>query len=127
LRKNGYFFYQSQWTTRPMLHLFPHWKWKGKEGQIVTVTCFTNCENVELFLNGKSYGVKGYVFPRRGQEAGAGAAAAAPNAVRTTPDLHLSWDVPMMWRRHSCLRYGGWRIGRHEGLSIIFPSLICTM
>jgi beta-galactosidase len=58
------------------------------------VTCFTNCETVELFLNGKSYGAKGYVFPRRGQEAGAGPAAAASNAVRTTSDLHLSWDVP---------------------------------
>jgi beta-galactosidase len=93
-KKDGYFFYQSQWTSTPMLHLFPHWNWKGKEGQIVAVTCFTNCENVELFLNGKSYGVKGYVFPRRGLEPGVSAAAAAPNAVRTTSDLHLSWDVP---------------------------------
>jgi beta-galactosidase len=94
-KKDGYFFYQSQWTSGPMLHLSPHWNRKGKEGQIVTVTCFTNCENVELFLNGKSYGAKGYVFPRRGLEPGVSAAAAAPaNAVRTTSDLHLSWDVP---------------------------------
>jgi beta-galactosidase len=60
----------------------------------MAVTCFTNCENVELFLNGKSYGVKGYVFPRRGLEPGVSAAAAPSNAVRTTSDLHLSWDVP---------------------------------
>jgi len=94
-KKDGYFFYQSQWTTKPMLHLFPHWNWKGKEGQVVSVTCFTNCENVELFLNGKSYGVKGYVFPRRGLEPGVSTANAPPsNAVRTTSDLHLSWDVP---------------------------------
>ena len=94
-KKDGYFFYQSQWTSGPMLHLFPHWNWKGKEGQVVTVTCFTNCESVELFLNGKSYGVKGYVFPRRGLEPGVSAANAAPSsAVRTTSDLHLSWDVP---------------------------------
>jgi beta-galactosidase len=93
-KKDGYYFYQSQWTSKPMLHLFPHWNWKGKEGQVVTVTCFTNCENVELFLNGKSFGVKGYVFPRRGLEPGVSTAAAPPNGVRTTSDLHLSWDVP---------------------------------
>jgi beta-galactosidase len=94
-KKDGYYFYQSQWTSGPMLHLFPNWNRKGKEGQIVAVTCFTNCENVELFLNGKSYGVKGYVFPRRGLEPGVSTATApVSSAVRTTSDLHLSWDVP---------------------------------
>ena len=61
--KDGYYFYQSQWTEKPMLHLFPHWNWKGREGQFLPVTCYTNCDNVELFLNGKSVGVKGYAFP----------------------------------------------------------------
>ena len=41
-RKDGFYFYQSQWTEKPMLHLFPHWNWKGKEGQIIPVLCYTN-------------------------------------------------------------------------------------
>ena len=47
-----------------MMHLFPHWNWKGKEGEFVPVLCYTNCDTVELFLNGKSLGVQGYWFPR---------------------------------------------------------------
>jgi beta-galactosidase len=93
--KDGYFFYQSQWTQKPMLHLFPHWNWKGREGQFLTVVCYTNCDNVELFLNGKSVGTKGYAFPRFGQ--GRSTPSWQPqsaNGVRTTSDLHLAWDVP---------------------------------
>ena len=92
--KDGYYFYQSQWTTKPVLHAFPHWNWKGKEGQIIPITCFTNCDSVELFLNGKSFGQKGYEFPREGMEERYGNSPARSRAVRTTSDLHLSWDVP---------------------------------
>ena len=78
-----------------MLHLFPHWNWKGREGQFLPVTCYTNCDTVELFLNGKSVGAKGYVFPRYGMQGRYGQYAPQPaGAVRTTNDLHLSWDVP---------------------------------
>jgi len=93
-RKDGFYFYQSQWTDAPMLHLFPHWNWKGMEGQFIPVTCYTNCDTVELFVNGKSAGVKGYRFPRYGMEehyANYGPRARVP---RTTSDLHLTWDVP---------------------------------
>jgi beta-galactosidase len=93
--KDGYYFYKSQWTQNPMLHLFPHWNWKGREGQFLTVACFTNCDSVELFLNGKSVGVKGYAFPRYGMQGRYGQyAPGAIGAVRTTSDLHLAWDVP---------------------------------
>jgi beta-galactosidase len=93
--KDGYYFYQSQWTETPVLHVFPHWNWKGREGLFVPVTCFTNCDSVELFLNGKSAGVKGYAFPRYGMQGRYGQSAPVPQgAVRTTNDLHLSWDVP---------------------------------
>ena len=93
--KDGYYFYQSQWTAKPMVHLFPHWNWKGREGQFLTVACYTNCDNVELFLNGKSVGVKGYAFPRFGMQGRYGQSKPqAMNGVRTTSDLHLSWDVP---------------------------------
>ena len=39
-----------------MVHIFPHWNWPGKEGDSIKVHCYTNCEEVELFLNGKSVG-----------------------------------------------------------------------
>jgi beta-galactosidase len=93
-KKDGFYFYQSQWTDKPMLHLFPHWNWKGKEGQFVPVTCYTNCDTVELFLNGKSIGVKGYAFPRYGMEERYGNTGARARVPRTTNDLHLEWDVP---------------------------------
>jgi beta-galactosidase len=93
-RKDGFYFYQSQWTEKPMLHLSPHWNWKGREGQVIPVTCYTNCDTVELFLNGKSLGVKGYEFPRLGMEGTYGNLPARARALRTTSDLHLTWDVP---------------------------------
>jgi beta-galactosidase len=91
--KDGYYFYQSQWTEKPMLHLFPHWNWKGREGQFLPVACYTNCDSVELFLNGKSVGVKGYTFPRFGMQGRYGQSPQLGGA-RTTSDLHLAWDVP---------------------------------
>ena len=93
-RKDGFYFYQSQWTSKPMLHLFPHWNWRGREGRFIPVTCYTNCDTVELFLNGKSVGVKGYAFPRPGMEGRYGNYPARSRVLRTTADLHLSWDVP---------------------------------
>jgi beta-galactosidase len=93
-KKDGFYFYQSQWTAKPMLHLFPHWNWKGKEGQFIPVACYTNCDTVELFLNGKSVGLKGYAFPRLGMEGRYGNSPARARVPRTTNDLHLEWDVP---------------------------------
>ena len=93
-KKDGAYFYQSQWTSKPVLHIFPHWNWKGKEGQVVPVTCYTNCDTVELFLNDKSIGVKGYAFPRLGMEERWANYPARARVLRTTADLHLSWDVP---------------------------------
>ncbi len=60
--KNIYYYYQSWWTNKDVLHLYPHWNWKGKEGQHITVWCNTNADEVELFLNGNSLGKK--VMPR---------------------------------------------------------------
>jgi beta-galactosidase len=93
-KKDGFYFYQSQWTAKPMVHLFPHWNWKGREGQFIPVTCFTNCDTVELFINGRSVGVRGYEFPRYGMQERYGNLAPRERTVRTTADLHLSWDVP---------------------------------
>jgi beta-galactosidase len=92
LPKDGYYFYQSQWTSKPVLHLFPHWNWAGREGQIVPVVAYTNCDTVELFVNGKSYGIKTQEFPHQGH-AYAWNKYAKPYIPPTTADLHLSWDV----------------------------------
>ena len=54
--KDDYYLYQSLWTTKPMVHILPHWTWPGKEGVIIPVVAYTNCEEAELFLNGKSLG-----------------------------------------------------------------------
>ncbi len=69
--KDAYFFYRSQWTREPMVHLLPHWTWPGTEGVAIPVWCYTNCAGVELFLNGRSLGA------------------------RTVGErMHVSWDVP---------------------------------
>ena len=56
--KDVYFFYQSQWTAQPMVHILGHWTWPGTEGQARSVKVFSNAREVELFLNGKSLGSK---------------------------------------------------------------------
>lgn len=55
--KDVYYLYQSEWTQKPVLHLFPHWNWKA--GEEVDVWAYYNgADEVELFLNGKSLGVQ---------------------------------------------------------------------
>jgi beta-galactosidase len=54
--KDQYYYYQAWWSDRPVLHIFPHWCWPGREGQEIEVWCYSNCERVELTLNGRSLG-----------------------------------------------------------------------
>ena len=56
--KNIYYYYQSWWTDKDVLHISPHWNWKGKEGKPIDVWVNSNADNIELFLNGKSLGKK---------------------------------------------------------------------
>jgi len=70
--KDVYYMYQSEWTKKDVLHVFPHWNWT--KGQIVDIWAYSNAEEVELFLNDKSLGVK----KKQGD------------------DLHLLWKVPFM-------------------------------
>ena len=70
--KDTYFFYQSQWTTPPMVHLLPHWTWPGLEGRTIPVIAYTNCDRVELWLNDRSLGVR----------------------ARDDAAMCLRWDVP---------------------------------
>lgn len=91
--KDAYYFYQSQWTNKPMVHLLPHWNWKGKEGKVIQMMAYTNCDSIELFVNGKSFGIKALEFPRQGNS-GAWNRYDRPPVNTTTSDLHLTWDVP---------------------------------
>lgn len=69
--KDIYYMYRSEWTDQPTLHLFPHWNWK--EGEDVDVWAYYNhADEVELFLNGKSLGVKS----------------------KNDSTFHVSWRVP---------------------------------
>ena len=55
--KDTYYMYQSEWTDKPVLHLFPHWNWI--EGQTIDLWCYYNqADEVELFINGTSQGVR---------------------------------------------------------------------
>ena len=59
LQKKGAFYQnKSHWTKEPMAHIVPHWNFKGLEGEEIPVTVYTNCEELELFLNGRSLGKK---------------------------------------------------------------------
>ncbi|HZI31715.1 MAG TPA: glycoside hydrolase family 2 TIM barrel-domain containing protein, partial [Candidatus Binatia bacterium] len=67
--KDNFYYYQAWWSDHPVLHIFPHWNWSasgessgatspGREGQEIDVWAYSNCEEVELFLNGVSQGRK---------------------------------------------------------------------
>ena len=56
--KDVFYYYQSWWTDQPVLHLFPHWNWPGHEGEEIPVWVYSNCDTVELFLNGISLGAQ---------------------------------------------------------------------
>ena len=56
--KDNYYYYKSWWQEERVLHLLPHWNHQGREGQILKVYCYSNLDEVELFVNGRSYGRK---------------------------------------------------------------------
>jgi beta-galactosidase len=56
--KDSYYYLKSWWTEAPVVHVFPHWNWPGKEGQSIQVFVDSNCEEVELLLNGRNLGRK---------------------------------------------------------------------
>jgi len=56
--KDSYYYYKAWWGDKPSIHVYPHWNWPGKEGQPINVWVQSNCDEVELVLNGQSLGVK---------------------------------------------------------------------
>lgn len=60
LPKNRCYLYRAAWTDTPTLHVFPHWNFEGREGEIVPIHIYTNYDEVELFINGISQGRKSH-------------------------------------------------------------------
>lgn len=56
--KDNVFYLKSWWGKEPVLHVLPHWNWSGREGKEIDVWTYSNCDEVELFLNKKSLGKK---------------------------------------------------------------------
>lgn len=59
LPKDRYYLYRSKWNDKsPTLHVLPHWNWKGREGEVTPVFVYTSYPKAELFINGKSQGIR---------------------------------------------------------------------
>jgi len=56
--KDRFYLYQSRWSEQPMVHILPHWNWENSGFTQIPVYCYTNCDEAQLFLNGKSLGKK---------------------------------------------------------------------
>lgn len=56
--KDRYYLYQSKWSDKPVFHVLPHWTWPDRLNQKVPVFCYTNYPKAELFVNGKSMGIR---------------------------------------------------------------------
>ncbi len=69
--KDNAMYYKAWWSRQPLVHIFPHWNWPGREGKTIAVWCYSNCDEIELLVNGISAGRKN--MPRFS---------------------HLQWDVP---------------------------------
>ena len=91
--KDSYYMYQSEWTQKPVLHLFPHWNWLP--GQTIDMWCYYNqADEVELFINGKSQGVrkkKSYV--PADQQAEDGKTINVGDAYQKSTEYHVMWRV----------------------------------
>ncbi len=59
LPKDRYYLYRSRWNKeQPTLHILPHWNWKGREGEVTPIFVYTSWPKAELFINGRSQGVR---------------------------------------------------------------------
>ena len=54
--KDTFYYYKAWWGKEPSLHLFPHWNFEGREGDMIPVWVYSNLDEVELFVNGQSAG-----------------------------------------------------------------------
>jgi beta-galactosidase len=107
--KDRFYMYQSQWSSRPMVHLMPHWTWPGFEGKPISVRVYSNADTVELFLNGRSLGAKhlpadaervelattlARVAVVEGAEKPTASTMPKQKVMEDNPSVHLAWTVP---------------------------------
>ncbi|QEC45585.1 sugar-binding domain-containing protein [Pseudobacter ginsenosidimutans] len=71
--KDVYYLYQSAWTNTPVLHIYPHWNWKSGD-TVDVVAYYNNADEVELFLNGRSLGIR----------------------TKENGKMHVNWRVPFV-------------------------------
>jgi len=86
--KDNFYLYKSLWSNQPIIHLLPHWNWSNHNKNIIPVKCYTNCEEVELFINGTSLGKK----------------AISKNKTNSSKHI-LSWNVPYKAGRLKAIGY----------------------
>ena len=91
--KDNFFYYQAWWTDQPMVHLLPHWNWPERLGEEIAVWVHSNCDKVELFLNGESLGEQ--EMERNG---------------------HLEWQVKYTPGR---LEAHGWKGGQEVAVEVV--------
>src|SRR5262249_25889887 len=89
--KDRFYLYQSVWTKKPMVHVVPqNWNWEGKEGQNIPVMLYTNADEVELFVNGKSLGRK----KRLSEPVEIPVGQNASRDLKFSSKYRLEWQVP---------------------------------
>lgn len=91
--KDEAYYLKSWWTDETILHIFPHWNLSGHEGESVDVWAYSNCDEVELFVNGKSAGRQ--TMPKDG---------------------HLKWQVTY---QPGSLKAVGYKNGKHVKQTVI--------
>ncbi|MBR0517614.1 MAG: DUF4982 domain-containing protein [Firmicutes bacterium] len=92
-KKDAYYYFRSIWNNKDTtLHIAPHWNWAGEEGVYKQVVCYTDCDYVKLYINGKFVAERGYQLPRFGVRKAWNEGFGRSQHV-TTNDLHLVFDV----------------------------------
>jgi beta-galactosidase len=95
--KDEAYYLQAWWTDTPVLHLLPHWTLRGHEGEAVSVWAYSNCDEVELYVNGKSAGRQ--AMPANG---------------------HLEWNITY---QPGTLRAVGYKQGRKQLTETLYTAL----
>jgi len=113
--KDVFYFYKSQWTSEPVLHLLPHWNWK--EGRLIDVIAYTNCDEVDLYLNDQLIGKRAFADTKfkyqtnqwdKNIDLGIG------------QKLSLNWKVPFS---PGTLRAEGYKNGKHIATNVVKTAL----
>jgi beta-galactosidase len=122
--KDRYYLYQSVWTSTPMVHVLPHWNWAGMEGKPIPVVAYTNCDEVELFVNGKSLGRK----KRFSEPIVLPVGQNVSRDGKLTTKYRLMWDVPYQPGSLKVVGYkGGKQAAVHEVRTAGAPARITLL